>query len=178
MKKLLLPSICSVVLLLGACSGVKEELGLTRNSPDEFTVVKRAPLTLPPEYNLRPPGSGPTAVTSGRTAGTARTAVFGSTGTTTQADNADSAFLAKAGAVDADSSIRNVIEQENGYITVENRSTIEKLLRRDGDAEAAVVVDPVKEKQRLDANASTGAPVNSGDVPVIEKKQSTIERLF
>ena len=50
MKKLLLPSICSVVLLLGACSGVKEELGLTRNSPDEFTVVKRAPLTLPPEW--------------------------------------------------------------------------------------------------------------------------------
>jgi hypothetical protein len=33
-------------------------LGLEKTSPDEFLVVKRAPLSLPPNYELRPPKPG------------------------------------------------------------------------------------------------------------------------
>jgi len=33
-------------------------LGFEKSAPDEFAVVKRAPLTLPPEYGLRPPSLG------------------------------------------------------------------------------------------------------------------------
>ena len=44
---------------LGACSGtVQENLGLGKRSPDEFQVVRRAPLVLPPDYSLRPPAPG------------------------------------------------------------------------------------------------------------------------
>ena len=179
MKKIILTSVCVATLALGACSGIKEELGLTRNSPDEFTVVKRAPLTLPPEYNLRPPGSVDSTMASGRTAGAARAAVFGeTTAGTSNYDNAEDAFLAKAGATDTNPEIRSVIERENGYISVENRSTVEKLLRREGRPDEAVVVDPVKEKERLDSNSQAGVPLNSGDVPVIENKQTTLEKIF
>ena len=42
--------------LLGGCSGtVQENLGIGKHSPDEFQVVRRAPLVLPPDYSLRPP---------------------------------------------------------------------------------------------------------------------------
>ena len=41
---------------LGACAGVSE-MG-ARNVPDEFRVVTKAPLTVPPEYALRPPAAG------------------------------------------------------------------------------------------------------------------------
>ncbi len=42
--------------LLVACSGsVQQKLGLERRVPDEFQVVRRAPLTLPPDFTLRPP---------------------------------------------------------------------------------------------------------------------------
>ena len=46
-------------LALGGCSGtVQENLGLGKRSPDEFQVVRRAPLILPPDYSLRPPEPG------------------------------------------------------------------------------------------------------------------------
>ena len=32
--------------------------GLTRDAPDEYTVTTRAPLSMPPDYNLRPPRPG------------------------------------------------------------------------------------------------------------------------
>ena len=44
-----------VLLMLAACSSVtKEDLGLANNSPDERLVEERAPLSLPPEFNIRP----------------------------------------------------------------------------------------------------------------------------
>ncbi|MDX1974602.1 MAG: DUF3035 domain-containing protein [Rickettsiales bacterium] len=50
----------SLAGLLSACSGgtVKETLGIDRKPPDEFRVVTRPPLSVPPEFNLRPPASG------------------------------------------------------------------------------------------------------------------------
>ena len=46
-------ALASVVLLSG-CSGFDSALGKTKTSPDEFQVVVRPPLTLPPSFNLRP----------------------------------------------------------------------------------------------------------------------------
>src|SRR5277367_5593499 len=50
---------CSLLLLAG-CDGNKlsRTFGLTRDAPDEFTVTTRAPLSMPPDYNLRPPRPG------------------------------------------------------------------------------------------------------------------------
>ena len=43
---------------LAGCSGtVQEKLGLGKRAPDEFQVVRRAPLILPPDYSLRPPAA-------------------------------------------------------------------------------------------------------------------------
>lgn len=47
------------LLALSACGGdVRESLGLTRESPDEFVVVSRPPLAVPPEFKLIPPEPG------------------------------------------------------------------------------------------------------------------------
>ena len=51
----------ALVLLSGslsACIGVKKKLGLENSAPDEFLVTSRAPLSLPPEYDLRPVTDG------------------------------------------------------------------------------------------------------------------------
>jgi hypothetical protein len=45
-------------LLLGGCNNWKQTLGIEPVSPDEFAVESRAPLTIPPDYNLRPPEPG------------------------------------------------------------------------------------------------------------------------
>ena len=47
-----------LVLLLPGCSGFRQALGMDRVGPDEFAVESRAPLTIPPDYDLRPPQPG------------------------------------------------------------------------------------------------------------------------
>ncbi len=167
-----------LVLVLSGCSQVREELGLNRNSPDEFTVVKRAPLTMPPGYNLFPPGEVTNDAAVERTSDEAKVAVFGSTSETKSTpDDSEQAFLQKIGADEADSSIRSKIDRENGYVTLEKQSTIEKLFKRTSP-EDAVIVDPEKESERLRENVESGRPITSGEVPTIEKKKSTIDKLF
>src|SRR5438067_188705 len=45
-------------LLISACTEVKRAIGLDKAPPDEFAVESRAPLTMPPDFNLRPPQPG------------------------------------------------------------------------------------------------------------------------
>src|SRR5258708_19942516 len=44
------------VAMLAGCGGdTRKVLGLDKVAPDEFKIVNRAPLSLPPDYALRPP---------------------------------------------------------------------------------------------------------------------------
>jgi Protein of unknown function (DUF3035) len=54
----LIAAVAAVVSLSTACEGTRDALGMTRQSPDEFAVYQRAPLSLPPDYGLRPPIPG------------------------------------------------------------------------------------------------------------------------
>ena len=44
--------------LLAGCSDFRQAIGMDRVGPDEFAVESRAPLTIPPDYDLRPPQAG------------------------------------------------------------------------------------------------------------------------
>jgi hypothetical protein len=44
----------------GCSTSVSDQLGLSKRSPDEFQVVRRAPLIIPPNANLRAPPGGAT----------------------------------------------------------------------------------------------------------------------
>ena len=182
MKQLLmLPLTVASVLALSACAEVRQELGMGRHSPDEFTVVKRAPLTLPPEYDLRPP-SPDNLPPASETTKTARTVLMGEKQDVAPA-TADAAFLQKAGAQNADPAIRGQINRDNGYIALQNRSVTDRLIFWKDESTApedlpASVVDPKAETERVKKNLDEGKPVNDGDVPVIEKKKSAIEKIF
>jgi hypothetical protein len=59
-RRLVLPAIVVVIsgILVSACSDFKRVVGIERTPPDEFAVESRAPLTIPPDFNLRPPQPG------------------------------------------------------------------------------------------------------------------------
>lgn len=114
-----------LVLSLGlaGCGGFAETFGLTKTSPDEFRVMSQEPLSLPPEFELRPPGTdGATAAAEReQTRVRAEQAVFGRNGS--QGGGVDfegqpgmsegeRALLAKAGAGRAPEDIRNVLNAE------------------------------------------------------------------
>jgi len=175
--------LAAAVLSLSACQQMKQELGMGRNSPDEFLVVKRAPLSLPPDYSLRPPVEGYLAPASDAS-GQAKAHLMGDKPVAAKSGGAsEKTLLGKMGADAADPDIRTTINRENGYLVLENKRLADKLIfwkDVEGDEEniPSSLVDPEAEAQRLKENEATGKPVNAGDVPVIEKKQSTIDKLF
>jgi len=44
--------------LIAGCTDFKKSIGLEPTLPDEFAVESRAPLTIPPDFELRPPSPG------------------------------------------------------------------------------------------------------------------------
>ncbi|MBM3616990.1 MAG: DUF3035 domain-containing protein [Alphaproteobacteria bacterium] len=188
---------------LAACTGndVRQSLGMKRNQPDEFQVVSRPALSVPPVYYLRPPSEEP--VSSGVTAAEqAQSLVFtgesvpyvapGASDPNYQAETAtpivsestlrtagDESFLRNAKAANANDDIRKVLNEENKpFIEAEKQEKdfIDKLRP---DAQGEPVVDAAKERERIQTNKAEGKPVNEGEVAVQEPKQeSTLERLF
>ena len=76
-RKLVLAA--TLPLALAACEGVKQELGMTKQAPDEFAVVaSKAPLVVPPEFTLRPPRPGAPRPQEPQPAETARNALVAS----------------------------------------------------------------------------------------------------
>src|SRR5271154_6153903 len=62
----------AVSLLLSGCTGFQRAIGMERVGPDEFAVESRAPLTIPPEFDLRPPQPGASRPQEATTADQAR----------------------------------------------------------------------------------------------------------
>jgi len=172
MRHYLTLSISAIALLsLSACSGAKEQLGLTRQAPDEFSVVKRAPLEMPPEFFLRPPRPGAARPQEDAPDVAGAQAVFGDDKRAANNDlsNAEADFLQNAGAVSADSSIRAVVDQETQELEPRNQPVAKKLLGFGRNAAPeATVVDAQAEAQRLKSNASEGRDILDGETPTIE----------
>ena len=170
-KRIILSVFC--VLGLTACSSAKDQLGLNKQVPDEFKVVKRAPLDLPPDYSLRPPRPGAPRPQEATTAKAAAQTVFGEAAVSEAAapTSGEAALLGRAGAVEADPNIRRQVDEETEGLFDRNKPVAEKLFGFGGnkDTASASVVDAKAEAKRLESNASAGKPVTSGDTPSIEE---------
>jgi hypothetical protein len=180
-------AITAIILSVSACGPVKKELGIDRNSPDEFMVVKNTPLTLPPDYTLRPPLNPDEAATAAanNAASAAQTALIGeSPATSTQKSASDAVLLDKLGAAAADPEIRQKIDADNGYISLKNRSVADQLIFWNDETAPVTedtptsVVDPAAEAARLKKNKAAGKPLNEGNIPVIEKKNGALGKIF
>lgn len=163
--------ITASVLALCACSSAQEQLGLTKQVPDEFKVVKRAPLELPPEYTLRPPQPGAARPQEISPDEEARQSVFGGTKSSKQRAPTDTeeALLLQAGAQNIEPNIRQRVDQESAELSSNNQPVIDKILRIGSDAAPpSSVVDASKEAERLKNNKSEGKPVTEGETPSFE----------
>lgn len=169
-KRILLPVLC--LFALGACEKTKDNLGLNKSAPDEFKVVKRAPLDLPPDYSLRPPRPGAPRPQEQTTSDQAASTVFGQeTSAPIAATSGEAALLSRAGGNTADPNIRRTVDEETQELFDRNKPVAEKLFGFGGDKNqaSATVVDAEAEAQRLDQNTAADKPVTEGETPSIEQ---------
>jgi hypothetical protein len=65
--------------VLAGCASIRQAAGLSKKSPDEFAVTTKAPLVIPPDFNLRPPLPGAPPTNQLDPSDNARQALFAST---------------------------------------------------------------------------------------------------
>jgi hypothetical protein len=164
-------------LLLSACGEVREDLGLGRNPPDEFAVVERPPLAMPPDYGLRPPRPGAPRPQETDTEREASETLFngnavGANGVPGNASEGEKALLAAAGTAHADPNIRDTVDREASQKVIASPHLVDRLLHPDDAKNGATMVDAEGEAARIKKNQATNQPVTQGATPIIEKQES------
>ena len=185
------PVLCllALVALLSGCEETKRALGQTKDAPDEFTVYQRAPLSLPPDFGLRPPTPGaerPQAVNPRDRAvqalGIGRKSPARQVGDATDLSRlspGERSVLQLTGATNSDPSIRWLVNEETSILADESKKFTEKLVFWQNPAKFGVAVDPIKENKRLSENRALGKPLNTGAVPTIKRKsKALLEGIF
>lgn len=171
---------CAMLLAgCGGTNGASRFFGLTRDAPDEFTVTTQPPLSIPPDFNLRPPEPGaPRPQTlSDRAAAEAALAPQTALGGTSGGMSPGQAALLQAAGPAAPGDIRQQIATDNRQAG--QPSFVDKLMFwRSSSAPTAVAVDPAKEQERIRANQALGRPADTGDTPIIQRNKSFWNALF
>ena len=163
------------LLGLNACSGdeLTRTFGLTRDPPDEFQVTTRAPLSMPPDFTLRPPRPGASRPQELSQRQQAEAALVPDTLTSSPASTptrGQQALVAAAGP-SAPANIRAQVDRD-AALDQPSRGFADKLLFWKAAPLPGTPVDPVREAQRLRENAALGQSVETGDTPIIQPKKS------
>jgi hypothetical protein len=176
-------------LATGGCSNIKETLGLSKQSPDEFKVVSRAPLSMPPDYNLKPPTPGAPRPQEGTPRDQAQQAVLGLAPdaippigegeSDTAQSSGESALLQSAGASGVDPNIRQLVDTETSEDEANSKTLADSLIFWRDPEPYGEVVDPQAEQKRIEENIATGQPLSTGDTPtIVRKKKGMFEGIF
>jgi hypothetical protein len=185
-------------LALGGCSAFENLGGGKKISPDEFKIVSHSPLTMPPNAELRPPRPGeprPQELTpadqakealspalAGRTqqrvtgAGAPTGAGPGATTTGTGSEQALVSKVSQGGSIDPN--IRSRVNQDTRTINDDNKSFVDGLIFWQDTPPAGVVLDPVKEQQRIRDAQASGQPSNTATPTITRRKRGLLEGIF
>ncbi|MEQ1789488.1 MAG: DUF3035 domain-containing protein, partial [Rickettsiales bacterium] len=197
---------CSL-LAVTACGGssVKETLGLGRKAPDEFRVVSRPPLSVPPQFNLRPPSASaesPSIIPADKQAesiitgnpleknndlrnGEVDTAVMPvdstslPSATSEKKADSESQFLKNIGADKADPNVRNELMQKRIAIQEKNENESWWNAFSTTSKEKATLVNAKEEAKRIQTNKAENKPITEGETPEIkDKDRGLIGKIF
>lgn len=174
-----LTRVAVAALLLGAaglagCKSASAAFGLAKVTPDEFRVVTKAPLTLPPDYSLRPPAPGEPRPQELQPESAARQALEGAREADVRSDG-EKLFVARAGADHADPLVRYVVDDEFGDLAHKDKGFADYVLfwrhgqssapppSELGDPNVSQPIDPAVEEKRV-------AQLTGGRTIVIERK--------
>lgn len=122
---------------LSGCNTMGEALGTSKLAPDEFRVVTKAPLVVPPEYALRPPSPGEPRPQELQPGSQARAALLGERESAQRSDG-EKLLADRAGAQSADPLIRYVVDDQYGDIAHKEKSFADRVMFwRKGQPETA-----------------------------------------
>lgn len=175
-------TLLSATLMLVGCGGTADALGLGRNAPDEFAVVDRPPLSLPPDFELRPPRPGASRPQEVKMSDRATQTLFGANASKSFAETSEAskiasdsekALLESAGAAKAETNIREIIDREATQKVAGSQHLVDEILWWRDPAGSGTTVDAKAEAERIRQAKEKGESISNGATPVIEKSKSS-----
>jgi hypothetical protein len=165
---------------LGGCQSASKAMGISKVTPDEFRVVTKAPLVVPPEYALRPPAPGEPRPQELQPESAARAALAGQSAAAQRSDG-ERLLAARTGSEKADPLIRYVVDDEFGDLAHKDKSFADRVMFWRKDAPAAPVptaagsaspvpVDAAAEEARLKT-------LTGGKAVIISREKSSWVKL-
>jgi hypothetical protein len=173
------------VVLMG-CQTIRDATGMSKEGPDEFAVVTKAPLIIPPEYNLRPPRDGAPPTNQVQPTDAAQSALFDTQDPAVAAkmvpgdySDAEKVLLATAGAVNPDPSIRQQIASDGRSMEAADDNFTKQVLFWQDSKDQGLNVDAESEARRVDAQKNAGQsapealPKKQNGSATIDKKEDS-----
>jgi hypothetical protein len=147
------------------------------NTPDEFRVIRKAPLTVPPDYNLRPPAPGQSRPQELAPDQTARAAVFG-TDIGRTASEGEKLLIRQAGGEAVEVNIRQEVDFDSAQVVRKPRSFTDSILNFGRSRDGEPALDPAAEAERIKAlKAGDNDLTGGGDVLIRRKASSKLPGL-
>ncbi|MEX0759765.1 MAG: DUF3035 domain-containing protein [Tistlia sp.] len=189
MRHLALLSLLGAAVAVSGCENIREQFDMSKSAPDEFRVVSRAPLTLPPNFALRPPDPGAARPQEGTARDQARRTVFrieeGSGPSVAEVmpddgrSESERTLLVRAGVPESEPNIRQIVNAETRSINEASDSLINDLVFWRKDEPPGVVVDAGAESRRLREAQALGEAVTGAGAPTIERREKgLLEGIF
>ncbi|HEY2007830.1 MAG TPA: DUF3035 domain-containing protein, partial [Rhizomicrobium sp.] len=120
---------------LSGCDSLRKAAGLNKKSPDEFAVTTKAPLIIPPDFNLRPPSPGAAPLNQTDPTSSAEVAMFNTEDPATAAAQmqgnyspGEKLLLAHAGVQNADPTIRAQLQSDQKNMQGADSSFTDRIL--------------------------------------------------
>jgi hypothetical protein len=164
----LIALVATTAALLGGCQSMRDAAGLGKKPPDEFAVTTKAPLVIPPGYNLMPPSPGAAPTNSLATDAQAQAAMFSAGDATAVAANlqgnyspAERMLLATAGANRADPGIRQMLQSDQNKMQGADPSFTAKLMGTAAQPNNGQTIDANSELERRRGAARPAASKES-----------------
>jgi len=182
--------VCAIAISVAGCDTLRQAAGQDKQSPDEFAIVTKAPLVIPPDYNLRPPTAGAAPTNQLAPTQAAQAALFTADAATVAASlppsmsTGERYLLVNAGVQNADPAIRQEIASDAASTRAGDESFTNSLLFGSSTPAADPAVNADAEARRIDAQKAGGAASPSAAAPAApqpppeEKKGSWLDDLF
>jgi hypothetical protein len=150
---------------MAGCHSTQRALGMGKATPDEFRVVTKAPLVVPPDYSLRPPAPGQPRPAELQPESAARVAALAQM-QGQQRSEGERLLISKAGATQADPLARYVVDDEFGDLAHKDKSFADQVMFWRKDNPSAAQANSAAAQTKI--QAATG-----GQKIVIQDRKST-----
>jgi hypothetical protein len=134
MMKALLIVLAASALMLSGCDSIRSAAGMGKAAQVEFAVVTKAPLIMPPDYNLRPPRPGAAPLNQTLPTQAAQASLFSNdpaavaSTITGRYSEGEKLLLAHAGAASTNPAIRQQIAADNANLEASDPGFTDRLL--------------------------------------------------